>query len=152
MRQKSTADASKSTKSGWECVLVLLAKYCWKGGVSQEKLLWKWRKLCLHSIIYHTCSNWWELKPSSPPLFHKDCQVLPSNPQNLFFLLSLKLLQKSVMLNTTLLFSVRMIMSWGSFSTSGKGVLVWKPLGSLSVFDAFISKLISPDLSADKYG
>lgn len=43
-------------------------------------------------------------------------------------------------------------MSWGSFSTSGKGVLVWKPSGSLSVFDAFISKLISPDLSADKYG
>lgn len=38
-------------------------------------------------------------------------------------------------------------MTWESFPTGGKGALVWKPLGSLSLFDAF-----SPDLSADRYG
>lgn len=64
------------------------------------------------------------------PLFHEDCQVLSSNQQNLFFLVSLKLLQKSVTLNATLLFSMRMIMTWESFPTSGKGASVWKPLDS----------------------
>lgn len=33
-------------------------------------------------------------------------------------------------------------MSWESFPTSGKRVLVWKYLSSWSLFDAFILKLI----------